>query len=224
MSTMTETTASPELLHVSTVDVKPSNIDWSAGSEYGESEHDYWEALDYEDGDESWTLIASSGSVVAVVIDGQTFDNYGDYADLVIEPVLNEGQFDELMSVEPYQWGSEGPMMNYWYSIEEDADRYSSFDPIAAAVAVADLPVCIVEVDGAYGLALTGGGMDLSWEICAAFIALGKLPPVHFAHLPKFAESWTERKETVVTAMRRSLDVQVRWLLREVDHLDTLHP
>ena len=39
-------------------------------------------------------------------------------------------------------------------------------------------PVCVVNFveDGAV-LALTGGGMDLSWELCHAYVVLGFLPP-----------------------------------------------
>jgi hypothetical protein len=55
-----------------------------------------------------------------------------------------------------------------------------------AAHALRGLPLCIIErLDGeGYELALTGGGMDLSWEICEAFVRLGFLPPVHFCDLP----------------------------------------
>jgi hypothetical protein len=81
----------------------------------------------------------------------------------------------------------EGPMMNYSYAV--DTWRES---PQEAADRISHLPLCVVTFsdDGAYDgihLALTGGGMDLSWEICEAYILLGYLPPVHFADLPAMA-------------------------------------
>jgi hypothetical protein len=74
----------------------------------------------------------------------------------------------------------EGPMMNYYYPLP--------FDPSDTAIAeLANLPLCVVYVDEDPALALTGGGMDLSWEICEAFMRLGCLPPLHFAGLPAMA-------------------------------------
>ena len=74
------------------------------------------------------------------------------------------------------------PMMDYWYPL----DVSGNFDPSEAAKLIEDLPLCIVNMGigpasaDAYGLALTGGGMDFSWEICEAFMRLGELPPLHF--------------------------------------------
>lgn len=74
-----------------------------------------------------------------------------------------------------------GPAMNYYYPVslrwgmmlEDAANRISQ------------LPLCMVELrDGSVGMALTGGGMDLSWEIIRAYIALGFLPPIHFLPPP----------------------------------------
>jgi ribosomal protein L7/L12 len=45
----------------------------------------------------------------------------------------------------------------------------------------------VVEIDEKYYLALTGGGMDFSWEICESYMRLGYLPPAHFAALPRMA-------------------------------------
>jgi hypothetical protein len=39
-------------------------------------------------------------------------------------------------------------------------------------------PLCLVVVGSDWGLALTGGGMNLSWEICEAYMRFGYLPPV----------------------------------------------
>lgn len=76
---------------------------------------------------------------------------------------------------------NEGPMMDYWYPVKID-------NPTEAAKLLLHLPLCVVEFeDGRTGLALTGGGMDLSWEICEAFKAIGYWPPLHFCDLPKMS-------------------------------------
>lgn len=83
----------------------------------------------------------------------------------------------------------EGPMMSYAYPLPSLGDADDEYD---AADRLRDLPLCIVRRDpGGYPgeasdfeLVLTGGGMDLSWEICEAFTRLGFLPPAHFAELP----------------------------------------
>lgn len=116
-----------------------------------------------------------------------------------------------------------GPMMSYFYGLE---DLRSDFDPAEAAKAIVDLPLCVIEWQGdeqdnhsgGYALALTGGGTDLTWEICEAFMRLGYLPPVHFAsQLPGIcgrgmttnggdkAKTITELDAWIVAGCRRSL-------------------
>lgn len=86
----------------------------------------------------------------------------------------------------------DGPMMSYYYPLPDGFRNWGEHpfprDEYAAADALRDVPLCVVRIDGdGYGLALTGGGMDLSWEIAEAFALLGYLPPVHFADLPGMA-------------------------------------
>ena len=115
---------------------------------------------------------------------------------------------------EGYLSMAEGPMMNYWYPVDawqiESGSGMGGAD--RAAMAVADLPVCIVQVNGQYGLALTGGGMDLSWEICEAYTRLGLLPPVHFCKLPRMAGRGTSAKDRyIIAACRAAVNVQIKW-------------
>lgn len=80
--------------------------------------------------------------------------------------------------------GAEGPQMNYYYPVKID-------DCEAAAEKIRDLPLCVVQLeDGTTALALTGGGMDLSWPIARAHVALGELPPA-WIRLPRMA-GWEE--------------------------------
>ena len=99
----------------------------------------------------------------------------------------------------------EGPMMSYWYPC-------CISDPENAAIALVHLPLCVVEVDHTTGLALTGGGMDLSWEICAAYMLCGYLPPLNWCmHLPRMAGPSSQYTKMVLAGARRSLEVSNTW-------------
>lgn len=105
-----------------------------------------------------------------------------------------------------------GPMMNYCYPLPE-----FDMNPDEAAKKIAHLPVCLVhfEEDDEYALALTGGGMNLAWEICAAYVELGYLPPLHFANLPKYAGGppiGFAAAKRVLSAMEKSIEVNQHWL------------
>lgn len=52
-----------------------------------------------------------------------------------------------------------------------------------------------------YGLVLTGGGMDLSWDIAQAYVLCGQRPPVALS-LPNFAgEGWDQEKANTFAAL-----------------------
>ena len=104
---------------------------------------------------------------------------------------------------------SEGPMMNYHYPLQ-DLRRVGD-DPRSAAELISDLPLCVVEFsNGSYSLALTGGGMDLSWEICEAFTRLGYLPPFRFAEDPPKLAGHTPNPY-VLAACKRTCEVLNGW-------------
>lgn len=105
----------------------------------------------------------------------------------------------------------EGPQMNYYYPVGRG--KYTTDN----AKVLAGLPVCLVWFlesdfrDGTAGLALTGGGQDLSWEICEAYILLGYLPPIHFTDLPDMAGiKMTRRVRRILSACQESLRVKRR--------------
>lgn len=111
----------------------------------------------------------------------------------------------------------EGPMMNYYYPVRID-------DCEEAAKALAHLPVCVIEFeDGDTALALTGGGMDLSWEICEAFMAIGYWPPVHFCDLPKMSgRGKSERDLKIIAACEESCRILEGWTARKRERLAEL--
>lgn len=114
--------------------------------------------------------------------------------------------------------GIEGPMMNYYYPID------LRMDPKYAAIELADLPLCIVRFDkDNIALALTGGGMDLSWEICEAFIRLGSYPPVHFCNLPGMAGKKGDPDAlAIIEACKTSLSAKMGQLDRTRERLNNL--
>jgi hypothetical protein len=129
----------------------------------------------------------------------------------------------ERSKCEGYYSMAEGPMMNYWYPIKDEPD----LDPAKAALAIHDLPLCVVQVSGNWGFALTGGGMDLSWEICEAYTRIGQLPPVHFCNLPRMAGRGpnigsygdAKRDAYIMAACRASVRVQMmraKWALKHL--------
>ena len=158
-----------------------------------------WNASRYDD-DPPWRYVAAETcpECGAVVIYAE------DHAD-GCERADEDG--DELAGYDG------GPMMNYYYPAEID-------DPDEAGRLLADTCLVVVEVDGRTGLALTGGGMDLSWEIAAAFVALGMLPPVHFADLPGMAGMTASVGNlTTAAAMFRSCEVMAMRQARNVERL-----
>lgn len=81
----------------------------------------------------------------------------------------------------------DGPMMNFIWPL--DSGQYLA-DPVAIAAAIGLRNVALVYVndpsdfnpelppqDAYWGIALTGGGMDLSWDIASAFVEAGYFPP-----------------------------------------------
>jgi len=102
----------------------------------------------------------------------------------------------------------EGPLMSYFYPLP----GFDPDDPQEAAKKLKGLPLCLValiDCDGEpreWGMALTGGGMDLSWQICHAYIRMGYLPPLAFCNLPQFAGmSLTKETQMILAACHASI-------------------
>lgn len=111
---------------------------------------------------------------------------------------------------------SDGPMMNYYYPITQP-DNAKEW-----AERIPDLPLCLVhfEKSDKWGLALTGGGMNLSWEICKAYMRLGFLPPIHFCTLPSMSGmKLTKENKWILAGCRRSLKIaraDITWYLKDL--------
>lgn len=113
---------------------------------------------------------------------------------------------------------SSAPMMNYAYPVKLRDDMQESH----AAKALIDLPLTLIreECDGDYYLALTGGGMDLSAEICKAYIALGQRPPAHFCRVPRMAGR--KYSQDFIAILRESCEIAINWQNSTLSDLDNL--
>lgn len=111
---------------------------------------------------------------------------------------------------------SDGPVMNYFYPCNVSR-------PEKAAISLSGA-VCIVQMaDGETGFALTGGGMDLSWDIAAAYVECGFLPPA-WIRLPDFGGlTLTTRTRTIIEACKRSAEImaeRARWSVGDLERLE----
>jgi len=134
-----------------------------------------------------------------------------------IQCEIIDGEGDEIDNeCEGYLYPS-GPMMNHFYPCQLD-------DVEEAAKAIVHLPLCVIEFeDGETGFALTGGGMDLSWEICDAYISCGYLPPFQYCDLPGMADKEREsRTQLILAACRSSAECLEDWANRRVNRLDEM--
>ena len=94
------------------------------------------------------------------------------------------------------------PMMNFIYSLGGVASVPTDFREKL-------VNTTIVEIDGEYYLALTGGGMDMSWEICESYINLGFYPPTYFT-LPHMSGRGTSKHDKhIMGCCEESLRVEI---------------
>jgi len=170
----------------------------------------------------------SCGSVGVMPVDADWSKGYGETWECVeasrcseCNAVLIGREGDRHMDVDPTgesacpgTLSGDGPMMNYYYPVEID-------DTEEAARILVDTCLCVVTVDGTTGLALTGGGMDLRWEICEAFMLLGHLPPLHFCDLPGMAGKNVDSKRNrwIVAGCLKSCSVAAGWAKRTAQRL-----
>jgi len=144
-------------------------------------------------------------AVLAVFAEPQDFDYY----DRIDWEIIHSVESDDPEYEETVEY--EQPMINYFYPLPEfeRVMRWKGWDETEVAKELMrTVPLCLVYQDGKYGLALTGGGMDLSWEICEAYIRCGYLPPLHFCKLPRLAGlRLTPTRRKIIACCRES----IRW-------------
>lgn len=82
----------------------------------------------------------------------------------------------------------------------------------------------VVEIGEDTFLALTGGGMDMSWAICETYIRLGYLPPAHYSELPAMAgRGESAGDKAIIAACIRSLRMLSDWNDRKAARMVELY-
>lgn len=181
----------------------------------------------FDDGKQRWTYKVARrcelcGRLVIVTDDAETELTHYDVVEAWIRVVDDSKDADD-----PKRWtvcemeddGAEvchgrletsgPPVFNYGYPLP---DR---LDTDAAAEALVDLPMVVVEDcdTGDKYLVLSGGGMDMSWEIAASFLALGYRPPAHL-DLPAMAGyTLTKERRRILDACIQSHEIARRWMV-----------
>lgn len=172
-----------ESLSLAEVDARPVWVDWH--HDYMDERWQAWEAVECEHCGHTRVVESPGG--------GEPCDTEHDYEGV---PHRCEGEIPE----------TDGPMMSWAWPITLRRG------PEDAAESLTHLPVCVVEHQEHDGLlALTGGGMDLSWELCEAYIRLGLAPPFALCDLPRMAgrgESAHDRH--IIEACQRSCEHIIR--------------
>lgn len=102
------------------------------------------------------------------------------------------------------------PMMNYYYPVnlgdvpEKIQGRLHLYGGSCVLVMLDENPV----------LVLTGGGMDMTWDIVWAYVLCGNLPPTHFCRLPWQGEKMSLENRLIIEACKKSVRVHKSWLTR----------
>lgn len=193
------------------VDAEPRHVDWSdaPNADYDDSADNAKQRLAWR----AWEAQrCETCGAVLVLTTGEGGESHRAMADRHDD----EDERDKARECEGYIGLSEGPMMNTFWPAD--------FRPLScedAAARIADVPLCVVELDGETGFALTGGGMDLSWEIAHAYMLAGMYPPVS-VRLPAMASRFGPRERWIVAGMRASYRIKARWMAQRLKDLRDL--
>ncbi len=122
---------------------------------------------------------------------------------------------------EAKSYADEGPTSSIYWEIRLP----HTMDEDDVARAIHDLPVCLVKVGEEYGLILTGGGMNLIWEIVEAFTRIGALPPTDKIDLASMADRGeSERDRYLIAACLRAGREAIGFIQRDLDSLERRFP
>jgi len=125
-----------------------------------------------------WTDIWQRHSV-NVIMPNITTDILGDHFSDYESNMTLEDATERFMNTSAYdEWLDGYYPATYWSYKIELPGNHRDLEEIATELANEVGCVSLVQVGDDYYLALSGGGMDLSWEIAAAFIICGLIPPL----------------------------------------------
>lgn len=98
------------------------------------------------------------------------------------ESVRADGEYKDLEDAIESDPDYRQPIFNHLYPFPSSCGSRCAADKLIGT------NMTVVEVDGETHLALTGCGMDMSWYICKAYVAIGYYPPFEFCNLPNMGE------------------------------------
>jgi len=93
------------------------------------------------------------------------------------------------------------PMINFLYPLPG-----LNMDPSTAQVRLIGFNVVVVLVDEKPFLAPSACGVNLSWDVCNAYITLGYHPPISFSDLPDMGLSPDRKEIAIIAAMITSVE------------------
>jgi hypothetical protein len=122
------------------------------------------------------------------------------------------------------------PMMNYLYPLPDEftrdmENRFGEDWQTKIKNKLNNMTVVYLIDQETYFLALTGGGMDMSWQICETYINLGYLPPLTYCDLPNMAGTNYNSAKTkrIIKACKRSAQVAIIQAKSTLRTLKSLH-
>jgi len=167
--------------------MKSWNALYSQPIEFDFQTNNNWETVtpdpDDMEPDEIHNFVNTFGDIEAYI--GIDSDDQETYLEILIEE-----NFDYFV-----------PMINILYPLPG-----LNMDPSAAQVRLIGFNVVVVLVDEKPFLAPSACGVNLSWDVCNAYITLGYHPPISFADLPDMGLSPDRKKIAIIAAMITSVD------------------
>jgi hypothetical protein len=118
------------------------------------------------------------------------------------------------------------PLMNYAWPLDGTWERNLTLPDIddididepSSWLSDFLLSMTVVEINDEPYLAMTGGGMDMSWYLAKTYVNLGYVPPAHI-DLPAFGESLTDSHLRAAAAMKLAYTCQIARAQRSLERL-----
>lgn len=112
------------------------------------------------------------------------------------------------------------PIYNFLYPLGEYFEIPKALEHIRALS-----NTTIIEKDEKHYLALTGCGMDMTWEIIESYINLGYYPPVHFCNPPSMmGRGESEKDKQIIKACKKSLEAMKQRIEGKLETLKNIKP
>lgn len=121
---------------------------------------------------------------------------------------------EEEMENEDYE-----PMMNYIYPLPDNFEVPEDFRE-----KLHNMTIVWINDEEKHYLALTGGGMDMTWEIAETYIDLGYYPPTAYCRLPRMAgkDYSSKKNKRIIDACKESLKASSGWKQSTLKQLEDL--